>query len=242
MTYDEVMKELEAAGSAQCRKIYGRHGVKGDQFGVSYAALGKLEKKIKKNQALAEELWKSGNHDARVLAAKIAEPEKCSQKLLEAWAKDLDNYILTDALSGVATRSAHGRKLFKKWNASKDEWKSSLAWNLVTSSEEKDGFTAAELEELIPEIEKRIHSAPNRTRYTMVLALIRIGATNAALSKKAIAASKRIGKVEVDHGETGCKTPEVEPYIKKMQDHAAKMAERKAAKTKAAPKKKTAKA
>ena len=39
-------------------------------------------------------------------------------------------------------------------------------------------------------------------------ALISIGIRNAKLEKLAIAAAKRIGKVEVDHLETSCKTPD----------------------------------
>jgi hypothetical protein len=35
------MKELKASGTAQNRKVYRRHGVVGEMFGVSYAALGK---------------------------------------------------------------------------------------------------------------------------------------------------------------------------------------------------------
>ena len=50
----------------------------------------------------------------------------------------------------------------------------------------------------------------------MNMALISIGGSREALREKAIAASRRIGKVEVDHGETGCKTPVAEPYINKM--------------------------
>jgi hypothetical protein len=52
-------------------------------------------------------------------------------------------------------------------------------------------------------------------------AVISIGARNAALEGKAIAAAKRIGKVEVDHGETGCKTPDAVEYILKMKAHRA---------------------
>ena len=36
-----------------------------------------------------------------------------------------------------------------------------------------------------------------------------------ALKKEAIAAAGRIGKVEVDHGKTSCKTPDAAAYIKK---------------------------
>jgi hypothetical protein len=55
-------------------------------------------------------------------------------------------------------------------------------------------------------------------------ALINIGVRSSALQKKAIAAAKRIGKVEVDHGETGCKTPDAVAYIKKTVAHRKKKA------------------
>ena len=45
--------------------------------------------------------------------------------------------------------------------------------------------------------------------------MISIGGRNSRLQRKAVAAAKRIGKVEVDHGETGCKTPDAVSYIKK---------------------------
>jgi hypothetical protein len=48
-------------------------------------------------------------------------------------------------------------------------------------------------------------------------ALIAIGTRNAKVEKKALEAAKMIGKVEVDHGETGCKTPDAAEYIKKAR-------------------------
>ena len=49
-------------------------------------------------------------------------------------------------------------------------------------------------------------------------ALISIGGSNPALQKKALAAAGRIGKVQVDHGDTGCKTPDAASYILKMAE------------------------
>ena len=40
---------------------------------------------------------------------------------------------------------------------------------------------------------------------------------NPGLEKKATAAARRIGKVEVDHGETGCNTPDAIAYIRKAK-------------------------
>ena len=101
------------------------------------------------------------------------------------------------------------------------ELPSTVGWNLVAGTAQVAGADAdAELEErlgaLIDDIEAGIHKAPNRTRYAMNSALIGIGGYFPALTKKAIAAGRRIGKVDVDHGETGCKTPDAVPYIEKM--------------------------
>ena len=49
----------------------------------------------------------------------------------------------------------------------------------------------------------------------MNMALVSIGITRPALRNRAIAAARRIGQVEVDHGQTGCKTPDAEAYILK---------------------------
>ena len=57
------------------------------------------------------------------------------------------------------------------------------------------------------QIEKTIHSAPNTQRYLMNQALIAIGGRSASLCKSTTAAAKRIGVIEVDHGDTSCKTP-----------------------------------
>ena len=49
-------------------------------------------------------------------------------------------------------------------------------------------------------------------------------------ASNSIAASRRIGKVMVDHGETDCKTPDAEPYILKARARAKEKAAKKATK------------
>jgi hypothetical protein len=68
-------------------------------------------------------------------------------------------------------------------------------------------------------IERRIHSSPNRTRDAMNSALIAIALRSPELKREGIAAARRIGKVEVDHGETSCKTHDAEEYILKTGRH-----------------------
>lgn len=48
-------------------------------------------------------------------------------------------------------------------------------------------------------------------------ALIAIGIRNEDLERQTIGIAREIGKVEVDHGATSCKTPDAESYIKKSE-------------------------
>ena len=51
-------------------------------FGVSYAALGKLKRKIKVDHELAEKLWATGNHDARIAADQAEGGYSCAKQRL----------------------------------------------------------------------------------------------------------------------------------------------------------------
>jgi 3-methyladenine DNA glycosylase AlkD len=219
MTLDEVMATLEAAGSAQTRKTYARHGIGPEMFGVSYAELYKLRKRIKVDHDLALALWATGNHDARVFATLIDDAKKVDRAQAERWVADLTNYGLTDAVSGLIARSPVAREVMPEWMARDGEWESSAGWNILgqLALDERtldDGFFATYL----PVIEQQIHQAKNRTRYSMNNALIAIGTRSDALEGAALAVANRIGKVVVDHGETNCKTPYAPTYIVKARD------------------------
>ena len=231
MTADEVLAELESMGTAQNRKVYRRHGVGGEMYGVSYANQGKLKKRIKVDHALAEALWASGNHDARVLATMVADPSRIASSQLDAWALDLDNYVLTDAFASLAAQTPFVRAKFEKWGRSKNEWIGQAGWLMLCTLARSDGELPDDFfEAQLAAIEDQIHGRKNRVRYAMNSALTNIGGRNPALKRKAIAAAKRIGKVDVDHGETGCKTPDAAPYIEKIWARKAQQAAKKAKK------------
>lgn len=216
MTKTEAMRQLKAFGTAQNRKVYARHGVGEKMFGVSYADLGKLKRKVRQDHQLALQLWGTGNHDARVFATMIADPDEVDNALLEAWVKDLDNYVVSDAFAGMASRTKYARKNLEKWSNAKAEWVGRTGWLLLAHLARTDQeFTDAYLENYLAIIREGIHNRKNRVRDAMNSALIAIAMRNDKLQKKALAAAKVIGKVEVDHGETGCKTPDAVTYIAK---------------------------
>ena len=227
----EILAQLEAAGTAQNRKVYARHGAAEPMFGVSYAALGKIAKPIKTDHELAQQLWATGNHDARVMALRVADPAELDEPLARRWLADVDNYILAEGLGGLCAQSPHARALSDAWRDRPGEWQASTGWFIVTcTAEDPRIWSVGELRALVRQIEAEIAGRPNRVRHEMNGAMIVMALRDGNLRRSVLAAAARIGPVKVDHGQTGCKTPEVAPYVERTLAHRAAKAARQAAK------------
>lgn len=219
-TVQAAMAELEAAGSEQTRKTYARHGAKGPMFGVSFAALKSMVKRIRVDHELALGLWKTGNLDARTLAAKVADPARIAPADLDAWAKASAWGMGNLYVAHLASESPHARKKAEAWLASSSDTLRTTGWQLVSAMALTDVTTAdAWFAARLAEIEKGIHQAPNAERDAMNRTLIALGCRNPAFRKAAVAAAKRIGTVDVDHGDTACKTPDAVASIEKAWAH-----------------------
>lgn len=213
----EVMAALERAGAEGRRKIYRRHGYAEPMFGVSFADLGALKKKVMLDQKLADALWRSGNADARILATMVADPEAFTMERAEKWVKATNFRTLTDHVGALAARSPSALALAERWTRAKDPRMRQAACVILSKMGEEGREVPLPLSrEMLERIEREIHGADNWSRYGMMFALIGIGGYNPALRPEAIAAARRIGKVEFDPGETSCKMPDPVPYIEKM--------------------------
>ncbi len=218
MTIQQAIDALQEFGTEQNRKVYRRHGVGEKLYGVSFANLKKLSKEITTDHELARRLWATGNHDARILATMVADPEHTTTALLDSWKDGLDNYIVTDAFAKFVAETSVARTSAEKWTSSKKEWIGRAGWMLLAHIALSDTSLKGDyFKPYLETIEKRIHTSPNRTRDAMNSALIAISLRSAELERRGIAAARRIGKVEVDHGETSCKTHDAESYILKAR-------------------------
>lgn len=235
MNASDILQQLEAMGSEQYRKTYRRHGVVGDIYGVSFGNLSTLVKQIKKDHEAALALWKTGNHDARILATMIADPNKVDIATLQQWMADADSYPITSNFATFVAKTPHRRALMTEWTAADDdEWVGYAGWLVLAAMASNDADLPDEFfTDYLDRMEARLHTRPNYVRDGMNSALIAIGTRNERLEAAAVAAAERIGKVEVDHGETGCVTQPAIPYIAKVKAYQAQKAEKAAAKKRA---------
>jgi len=215
MNLNDVMQELEALGSEQTRKTWCRHGAAEPMFGVKFGDLTKLQKRIKPNHSLAAGLWRTGNHDARLLASIVADASAITEKELMAWASTLKDSSTAEALANLASRTPLAAKIREAWLA--DPKLQRAGWSMVGHCA-KDGVSLDEATSLgyIKRIEAEIHKAENWTRRTMMYALIGLGGRSAATRKAAEEAARRVGPVAFDPGNTACEFPDALPYIVKV--------------------------
>lgn len=210
MTYDEVMNQLQANGTAQNVKIYCRHGARSPLFGVSFANLSKLKKQIKQNHALALQLWGTGNMDAMTLALMVIDATQLDPEQVNEMFTRLNYYMLVDMfVSEVVMHQEDVKRRMGAWTRSKKEFVKRAGYGILTNlarSPLARPLTDKVFLKYLERIEADIHTAPNRAREMMNTAVLNIGLRNGNLHKAALDAALRIGKVTVDHGQTSCKT------------------------------------
>lgn len=218
----EVLAQLEDVGTAQNRKVYARHGAAEPMFGVSYKELGRIGKPLRGDHDLADALWRSGIHDARALALRIADPAQLTAERVHDWLSAVDNYVLAEELGRLVSRSGLAREISDALRDLPAEWPASLGWFIVAcTAEDAEVWSVDDLRLLLRQIREELADRPNRVRHEMNAALIAIGLRDGNLRRSVFAVDRAVGPIVVDHGQTGCKTPAITPYIERTLAHRA---------------------
>jgi 3-methyladenine DNA glycosylase AlkD len=221
MTTSEVMAELERLGDPHQLKMYRNHAAKGQRFGVKASDLKIIAKKLKGQQAVVLELYRTGNLDAMYLAGLAVDGGQMTRKELDAWVKAADWGLISEyTVPFAAAESPFARELALKWIDSPKESIATSGWNTYSgwlAMTEDSQLDLPEIGRLLQRVEKEIATTPNRVRYCMNGFVIAVGASVKPMLSKAKATAKKIGKVDVDVGDTSCKVPLALDTIQKLE-------------------------
>jgi len=156
--------------------------------------LHSLARHIGRDQVLAEELWSSGVHEARILAALVGEAEKITSAQMERWVRDFDSWDVVD--SACCYLYAGAKPAWKKiyeWSKRRGEFEKRAAFSLAAYLSYKDKAAPdTRFEEFLPVIEREARDERNFVRKAVNWALRNIGKRNVQLNRAAIAAAERI--------------------------------------------------
>jgi 3-methyladenine DNA glycosylase AlkD len=194
-----VLRELKTLANPKVRSKMAYFGVTvPTAYGISAPLLHALARRIGKNHQLAEQLWSSGIHEARILATLIGESDKVTSKQMERWARDFASWDVVDAACCYLYASAPPAwGQVEVWSRRKEEFVKRAAFSLLAYLSYKDRTTPdARFEQFLRVIEREASDERNFVRKAVNWALRNIGKRSTYLNRAAIRAAERIRKQE----------------------------------------------
>ena len=194
-----ALKWMERRGTKQNRDGLSRYGITAKKvFGISVVDMHELAKELGRSHALAQGLWKTGWHEARMLAAMVGEPARVTPAEMDRWAKAFDNWAVCDTLTFVLwDRTPHAWPKVREWARRKEEFVKRASFAMLASLTVHDKAAPDEryLEGLVL-IEREATDERNFVKKAVNWALRSIGKRSPMLNREAIAVAKRLAASE----------------------------------------------
>lgn len=166
-------------------------------LGISIWELRKIAKETGRNHRLAQGLWKSGIHEARILASFVEEPEKVTEAQLERWVRAFDSWDIVDQVGGLIARTRYARRKIREWSTREEEFTKRTAFTLIAELAWHDTqMPDQEFERFFPLITRAAVDERNFVKKAVNWALRNIGKRNRALNARAIRVAKEIQKLD----------------------------------------------
>jgi len=97
VTAIEILHHLQSLSNSDNVAGMARFGIHAKKvYGIPLPQLKLLARQVGKDHLLAQELWSSGAHEARLLACFIENPAEVTRRQMDRWADDFDNWAVCD--------------------------------------------------------------------------------------------------------------------------------------------------
>lgn len=195
MTAAEILLYLKKHGSSAAvdrMKYFGIASPKA--FGVPAPVLRKLAKEMGTDQPLALNLWKSGYHEARIVAACIADPDRMTQQHMDRWASDFDSWAVCDACCAeLFCYTPFAIPTIRRWTKHKKEFVKRAGFVLMaTLAVHRKELSDDVFRSFFPMIILESHDERNFVRKAVNWALRQIGKKNPALNTEAVRIARQL--------------------------------------------------
>lgn len=194
-----ILRELRRLGRKRNVEGMARFGIVANQvLGVSKPQLDALARSVPTDHALALELWRSGVHDARILAGMIDDPRQVTAAQMEEWVRDFDNWDVCDGTCcHLFVFAPPAWEKAVAWSGRTEEFAKRAGFALMAYLAYRDKSAAdSRFLELLPLLCREAHDDRHFVRKAVNWALRNIGKRNRALNRAAIREAKRIRSLD----------------------------------------------
>ena len=195
MTADEVVARLKSLGNPEALAGMARYGITTDQaLGVSMPKLRRMAREIGRNHALACDLWRTGIHDARILASLVDTPDAVTPRQMEEWVGDLDSWDVCDqCVMNLFARTTRAASTAVEWSVRAEEFVKRAGFVIMarlasTNPTEDDSV----FQPFLAAIERESTDSRNFVKKSVNWALREIGARNVQLHEQSLEVARRL--------------------------------------------------
>jgi 3-methyladenine DNA glycosylase AlkD len=199
MDYEKIIEKFESLYNKENVEGMARYGITADKaYGVSVPVIKSMAKEIGKDHDLAIKLWESGIHEARALAIFIEDPKRVTEKQMDKWVGDFNNWAVCDGTCLHLFRKIDF--VYKKMNEyvlSNKEFVKRAGFTLIAVMAVHDKKADDEtFITLLDVIKSNASDERNYVKKAVNWALRQIGKRNMNLNKYAVLTAEDIKKID----------------------------------------------
>jgi 3-methyladenine DNA glycosylase AlkD len=197
MKFKAIISQLKKQANPSNVAGMARYGINPENtLGINTPFLRGLAKEIGKDHDLALQLWESGIHEARILAAYIDDPQLVTSKQMDSWVKDFDSWDICDqACNSLFCKTPFAYPKVAQWTESKKEFIRRAGFVMIAALATHDKKAPDEkFLQFFPFIERYSTDERNFVKKALNWALRQIGKKKPGLKKTAIALAEKLAK------------------------------------------------
>jgi 3-methyladenine DNA glycosylase AlkD len=199
MKVEQILGELKALGNPVALKGMARFGITtAKAYGVSVPNLRALAKRAGRDHLLAQQLWKTGVHEARILAAMVDDPKLVSKEQMERWARDFDSWDVVDGCcESLFDKTSFAVEKALEWSRREEEYVKRAGFVLMAELAVHDKKASDKtFLQFLPVVKREAGDERNFVRKAVNWALRQIGKRNLALNRAAVRTAESLERMD----------------------------------------------
>jgi len=195
----DVLTRLRALANPENVAGMSRFGINPQgTLGISIQTLRPLAKELGKDHELAQALWQSEVHEARILAAYIDEVDKVSPEQMDSWAMDFDSWDVCDQVcSNLFDRTPFAWDKAVEWSEREEEFVKRAGFVLMAALASHDKRSEdMRFETFFPILIREACDARNFVKKAVNWALRGIGKRSRLLNRRSIETAEQMAALD----------------------------------------------
>ncbi len=124
LSVESIISEMRSKSDPKAVEGMAKFGISSENtLGLSIPTLRGMAKKIGTDHQVALALWRSGIHEAKILAAFVDDPSRVTEAQMESWVQGFDSWDVCDQVcSGLFDRTPFAARKALEWSGRQDEF------------------------------------------------------------------------------------------------------------------------